>query len=98
MVVAPHRVVVAPHELRFGVRARKRLGRDEVAGVEHRRGELLLRLHDRERTLRRLDLLEELEGVSLHPREFRGGEELPSVVEGWFAGTMGEDPPPSVGT
>lgn len=57
MVIAPHRVVIAPHELRFGVRGRKRLDRAEVAGVEHRRGEVLLRLRDREATLRRLELL-----------------------------------------
>ena len=95
MVIAPHRVVIAPHELRFGVRGRKRLDRAEVAGVEHRRGEVLLRLRDREATLRRLELLEDLEGVSLHPGEFRGGGDLPAVVDRWFDGTMDELPPPS---
>lgn len=86
MTLAPHRVVVSGEVLRFGVRGRRRLTRDEVAGVERRRREVLLLLHDREATLRRLDLLDDLEGVSLYPDEYRDGDRLPEVLEAWVRG------------
>lgn len=86
MTIAPSRVVVSGEVLRFGVRGRRRLTRDEVAGVERRRREVLLLLHDREATLRRLDLLDDLEGVSLYPDEYRDGDELSDVLEAWVRG------------
>ena len=86
MAWAPHRVVLDGEELRFGVRGRRRLRRAEVAAVDHRRkGEVLLRLHDPQATLRRLDLLDDLEGVSLYAGEYRHGQELPAAIEDWLA-------------